>query len=268
MKQLQLLLLCSVIFVSGCTQANVVKESSVDVRILQDSLLADNVNTPTPTPTKVPLNEPDKHAEIPECPDSVMDCSDSSVARCKNKFLDSSCTLCKPDCPISKPPPTPITTATPTPAPIINHIILTEVFYDTPGTDSEEEFVEIYNPTVSSVNLLGWGIQDNSENIWRFPDIGISPYTYLRIARDSAGFQNLFGCAPDIDTLTRSLANSGGRAILKDSFDNEVDFVAWEGGKGGAYPEWTIEASGQSIARGIVDTDSPDDWRVEEPSAC
>jgi len=141
-------------------------------------------------------------------------------------------------------------------------IIFTEVFYDTPGTDSNEEWFEIYNPTQNSVELTGWKVMDNSNNSWTFPNFILAVSEYATIARDSSGFRSIYACSPHIDTLTRSLANTGGRLILRDSSDQEVDFVAWEGGKDLEYPEWVIEATtNKSIARStLVDSDSPSDW--------
>ena len=165
------------------------------------------------------------------------------------------------------PTETPVSTPTPTEAPSLSHIIFTEVFYDPPGKESDGEWVEIYNLALSSVNLSGWVIKDNSGN-WSFPGIKISARSYLRIARDSSGFYNLTGCQPDIGTFTRSLNNGGDQLMLKNN-GTEVDFVAWEGGRQNAYPEWnTTAAEGKSVSRPIVDTDSVSDWTVGEPSGC
>ncbi|MCH8022808.1 MAG: zinc dependent phospholipase C family protein, partial [Thaumarchaeota archaeon] len=37
-----------------------------------------------------------------------------------------------------------------------DHILISEVYYDTSGTDSVEEYVELYNPLASSLDISGW----------------------------------------------------------------------------------------------------------------
>ncbi|MCK4404897.1 MAG: lamin tail domain-containing protein, partial [Hadesarchaea archaeon] len=39
-----------------------------------------------------------------------------------------------------------------------NHVVISEVFYDESGTDTNE-FVELYNPTLSSVDIGGWKLK-------------------------------------------------------------------------------------------------------------
>lgn len=41
-------------------------------------------------------------------------------------------------------------------------VVFSEIFYDTPGTDSQEEWVEIYNGTSSTADVSGWTITDNN----------------------------------------------------------------------------------------------------------
>jgi hypothetical protein len=155
-----------------------------------------------------------------------------------------------------------------------DHIIFTEIEYDPPGTESEEEWIEIYNPTDIAINLTGWTVTDNTETQWSFPDGSvISPESYITIARDSDAFNFRFGCSPNIDVFTRSLNNNGDQLFLKDNEGNEIDFVAWESGYGLLYPVWDISAdNGESVQRNDnQDTDSPSDWlsnQEPEPANC
>ncbi len=235
-----------------------------------DTEISEPALTPTPSPTPAPnssstpastsLPAPTPTISMqPVCADSVMDCPGGSAARCKNRLLDGSCTLCIPDCTITAP----------TETPSLRRIIFTEVFYDTPGIEAKEEWVEIYNPLAEAINLSGWSIKDNTADPWIFPDITVPSHSYLRIARDASGFYNVTGCQPGTDAFTKGLNNNGDQLTLRDKDGNEVDFVAWEGGYQNAYPEWNITAQeGKSISRAITDTDSVSDWSAGEPTAC
>jgi len=140
----------------------------------------------------------------------------------------------------------------------LNHIIISEVYYDTVGTDSKEEWVELYNPTTSSVDLSGWTLSDNSKSFSLPSGTVIAAGAYLVIARNAAGFTALYGFAPDVSGMTISLSNSEDQVVLSDNLGNQIDMVAWENYLAG----WSITAStGTSIVRiDLNDTDSVADW--------
>jgi len=202
--------------------------------------------------------EPDP-CEGVECPASELECPDDFVSSCQNSCSQGVCSSCTPDCSGHD-------------APALDHVVFSEVFYNTPGKDSDEEWIEIHNPTEDPASLTGWSISDNS-GTWHFPDIMMQPGSYLVIARDSPGFSSLFSCPPDIDTFTRRLNNNGDQLSLKDSEGKEIDFVAWDSGASDEYLEWDIEAEeGTSIQRiPAQDTGQPSDWLSEqepEPANC
>ncbi len=70
-----------------------------------------------------------------------------------------------------------------TPVPSLNHIVISEVFYDTPGKDSQEEWIELYNPTGVTVDLSGWTISDNRGTYTFASGISIGPGSFLILAR-------------------------------------------------------------------------------------
>ncbi|MFX0091700.1 MAG: lamin tail domain-containing protein [Candidatus Hodarchaeota archaeon] len=137
-----------------------------------------------------------------------------------------------------------------------SHVLITEVLYDTPGTDSAEEWVELYNPTTSSVNLAGWTISDNVDT-YTISSGTISAGGYFVLARESAGFNALYGSNPDLSGMTLYLSNSGDQLSLKDDGGAEIDFVAWENYVSG----WDISATHTTIRRiTAADTDTVADW--------
>ena len=143
----------------------------------------------------------------------------------------------------------------------LSHVIISEVLYDTPGTDSNEEWIELYNPTSSAVDLSGWTISDNSRTYTIASGTIILAGGFLIFARSTTGFNALYGFNPDFGDLNLALGNSGDKLSLKDSSGTEIDFVAWENYVAG----WDITAStGQTIVRTslTIDTDSVSDWQV------
>ena len=102
-------------------------------------------------------------------------------------------------------------------------LLITEVLYDTPGTDSIEEWVEIYNPTGSTIDLTGWTLNDNSGTFTLSGSITAG--AYITVARDTAGFNALYGFNPTITGMNLALGNSGDRAQLKDNSATLIDEV-------------------------------------------
>lgn len=141
------------------------------------------------------------------------------------------------------------------------NVVITQVGYDTPGTDSLEEYFDVYNPTAATVDLSGWTVSDGSSS-WTFP-VGstVAPDTYASVARDTGGFQTLYGFTPQITGMGLALNNNGDVLVLEDNTATEVDRVAWEDFE----PGWSITATtGLAILRADprVDSDTQSDWSV------
>lgn len=136
-------------------------------------------------------------------------------------------------------------------------VLITEVLYDAPNSDSTEEFVELFNPSCNAVDLSGYSLSDNAGSFNLSGSIAAG--SYLTVARSASGFSSLFGQSPTISGMTLALGNSGDRVILKNN-GAEIDRVAWENADSG----WNIYASNVSIARvQTTDTNSVSDWAVQ-----
>ncbi len=142
---------------------------------------------------------------------------------------------------------------------------IVQVAYDTPGTDSVEEFVDLYNPTSVGISLVDWTLSD-AAGTWTFPSTAFVPAGgFLTVARNAAGLEAWVGITPDVEGMSLSLNNAGDVLVLADDLGAEVDRVAWES----YLPGWTVSAgSGDSIARTVidVDTDTSADWSTLSPS--
>lgn len=143
-------------------------------------------------------------------------------------------------------------------------LVINEVFYDTPGDDTVEEWIELYNGTAAAINLGGYKLLDNA-GTYTLPTVSIPAGGLLVIARNATGFNNLYGFLPDVSGLTLALGNSGDKLTLRNAAGTDVDFVAWENYVTG----WGLNAAtGQSIFRKDknVDTDVAADWTVGTPT--
>jgi beta-lactamase superfamily II metal-dependent hydrolase len=161
-------------------------------------------------------------------------------------------------------------TTTGVPAP---KVVFSEIFYDTPGTDSIEEWMELYNNSDLTVDISGWTITDNNGGggTYTIPSgTTMKPNSYLTIAKDSAGFNALYGYDADIYGGFPGLNNSGDAVLLKDTEDGLVDTAAWEGGASLGVPDgWGSTSApnastGKTIVRTdvTVDTDTFNDWSI------
>ncbi|MCL2914080.1 endonuclease [Shewanella corallii] len=139
---------------------------------------------------------------------------------------------------------------------VSSQVLITEVFYDTPGNDSVEEWIELTNVGCTEQSLAGWSIRDNSATYYL--NGTLAPNQSYVIARSASGFESLYAAQPDASGLTLALGNSGDYVQLRDT-NSTVDMVAWENKVSG----WNIAAKYKTIYRNSpTDTDSVDDWAV------
>jgi hypothetical protein len=154
-------------------------------------------------------------------------------------------------------------------------VVFSEIFYDTPGTDSQEEWIELYNNSPMDVDIGGWTITDNNGTgaTYTIPqDKTIKAYSYYTIAANSTGFNNLYGYDADLYGSIPALNNSGDALILENDLSTVKDTVAWEGGASAGVPTgWGSTSlpgasTGESIVRTDVstDTDTYSDWATAE----
>ena len=140
------------------------------------------------------------------------------------------------------------------------HVLISEVLYNPPGTEANEEWVELYNPTAVPVDLSGWTLSDSTGAVQTgtlslgqvLPAHGVFVW-----ARSGSTFSTLYGWAPDQSGLPLSLGNTGESLSLRDRNGTLVDFVGFE------LPDWPVSATSTSLQRrGSQDSDTAADWEA------
>jgi len=174
--------------------------------------------------------------------------------------------------------PTPTLTSTPTPTPTtgLDHIVISEVYYDPDsshmqGGNPDEvdfEWIEIYNPTSSTVNVQGWKITDNggTERSVSDSNQNLLAGGYLVMAKNAL-VKNIWSIPNENfvtigQNLGNGLANESDRVILKDNLGVIIDQMSYGDDTFAFSPAALDVVEGHSLARSNpnIDTDSAADF--------
>jgi hypothetical protein len=155
---------------------------------------------------------------------------------------------------------------------IANHLVVNEVYYDVAsdkGSEGDNEWVEIYNPTSSTVNLKDWQICDNSScDTISAVDLEIPANGYAVITNSTTtwDFWTVPGSAIKIalgNNIGGGLSNAGDRVILRDDSGVEIDAMSYGTDIYAFNPACPdVSSSGHSLARKPAgqDTNTRDDF--------
>lgn len=179
-------------------------------------------------------------------------------------------------------------------------LVISEVVYNEPGSDTAGEWIEIFNNGPSDIDLSNYKIGDeetmnppSSENggMWQFPAGAFIPAGGVQVVAVSGDlFATNYGFAPTYEVVETSAAipnlsnytvwssnpspainmsNSNDQAILLDAGDQIVDALSWGNTFAFNPAVADVEADGQSYERvnGYVDTNTAADWRLGNPSS-
>lgn len=158
--------------------------------------------------------------------------------------------------PTATPSATPTPTGEVTPTPIeglANHIVISEV--QIAGAAAGEDFIELYNPTDSAVDISGWKlrVKDSSGTSSSIRVFGASKTILAHGFFLWASTVNSFNTTLSADESSTVTITSGDRSVaFLNSLDVEIDRLAWGVGtnqyvEGTAFP--TTPASNQSMER-------------------
>lgn len=113
-----------------------------------------------------------------------------------------------------------------------SHVVINEVYYDvdsTHGQETDNEWIELFNTSISDVDLNGWAITDNSSTR-TLASVIIKANGTLVIAAQSStwNFWNITGDKIALSvSLGNGLSNSGDKLLLKDNNGVEHDKLSY-----------------------------------------
>jgi hypothetical protein len=158
--------------------------------------------------------------------------------------------------------------------------LIGEVFYDTPGTDSDEEWIEITNLADVDLDTTGLKVGDaespgGGEGMQALPSAFVPVGDRFVVAQTAVGFSALYGFNPDAEVSDTdgavpdtsgsawatggiALGNGGDAVLLLDADDTVLDVVTWESGDHPAVFPHPGASSGQSLGRWPEDLDTDD----------
>ena len=128
------------------------------------------------------------------------------------------------------------------------HVQINEINYNSARNTLRSEYIELYNPLATAVDLSNWRLIDAVEFL--FPSGSSIPAGgYLVIAQDPATILNLY----DVTALgpwTKNLSSEGDDIRLLDSTGTQVDRVAY-----GVTAPWPAQPNGEGPSLELVNPD-------------
>lgn len=130
------------------------------------------------------------------------------------------------------------------------NIVINEINYHSIDEFNPMDWVELYNPKDTAINLSNWIFKDsNEDHIFNIPtDTDILGKDYIILCQDTTEFQLAF---PDtkvcFGNLNFGLSNAGETIRLYDNIGNLIDFVTYED----TFP-WATEPDGGGATLGLL----------------
>ena len=137
-------------------------------------------------------------------------------------------------------------------------VVINEIHYD-PANNERFEFIELYNPTATTIALGGW--QFTSGVTYTFPGgASIAAGGYVVLAMDSASFLAQFGFAP-FGQFTGKLSGDGELIELRNAANAIIDQVEYQS----QFP-WPVSAgsggSSMELIHPSLDNNLAGSWRA------
>ena len=114
--------------------------------------------TPTPSPSFTPTPHPTQNSPTPTNPPPT-----------------NTPTFSPPHTPTSTHTPTPTATNTPAPTAEPNFVVINEIYYDAPGSDTGLEWIEFLNVGQLPIELSGYDLKPDDAPYFTFPEFTLDP---------------------------------------------------------------------------------------------
>lgn len=124
-------------------------------------------------------------------------------------------------------------------------IVINEIFTDAIGSDTGNEWIEIYNNGVSAVNMTGWEIDCDIAPYYTFPTFTLQSSAFVVIHLRSDGTDTQEDLYTSSAWSSSNMSNSSGQVALYNSDShtqaNLIDYVEW-GATGQTHESQAINA--------------------------
>jgi len=145
-------------------------------------------------------------------------------------------------------------------------VVINEVLYDADsGTDTDGEWVELYNAGETAQDLAGWSLSDAAAAD-TLPARVLEPRSFVIVAASDSFNDAYPGLAAGVIVLGgrigNALGNDGDRLVLRDASGTIVDAISWGSDASILDPPIADVPAGHSIERNApgADTDTAADF--------
>src|SRR3989344_2155817 len=119
-----------------------------------------------------------------------------------------------------------------------DHILINEILFNPLGSDKGKEFIELYNPTTSSIDLTDWSLVKSSESLAKFAattgDKSMIPSNGFLLV----GFNSYAGTPLTDASRSISLGNKTDTITIKDKNGIVVDSISYDNAIVGEGNSW------------------------------
>ncbi|MFT5499203.1 MAG: hypothetical protein ACI9TH_004618, partial [Kiritimatiellia bacterium] len=146
---------------------------------------------------------------------------------------------------------------------VSQQLVINEIHFNSPTNNLLEEFIEIYNPGPTNVNLLGYRLSSAVDVVFTNV-VSIASGGYLVLAENAGMFQTRFGFAPD-DVYAGLLSSDGETIRLRNAANRVIDEADYAVG----FP-WPVASDGQGasaqLINPVLDNALGSSWRAGTPT--
>jgi hypothetical protein len=128
-------------------------------------------------------------------------------------------------------------------------VLINEIELNPPGADYNKEWIELYNPTSSSIDLSGWKIYTSGGGVYKIPDYTIiAPNSYIIVSFKTIFLSNVNEYIILKDSTGAIVDQS---PILSDVADNEYTWQRYPNGKNtGTSADWQFRPMTKGSSNG------------------
>lgn len=140
-------------------------------------------------------------------------------------------------------------------------VVINEIMYHPKNDDvAKEEFLELYNPCLFSIDLQGWKIEGLGGFTFGSQAV-IPPFGYMVLAQDASAFQARYGFPPDFVYTGAKLSNDGESIKIITITGVVADEVTYDD-----LPPWPVTPDGLGPSLELIDptkdNNSPRNWHA------